>query len=410
MTTLIPQLLAHMQKLYTNMLIAPRGAPRVRLSLTGAHSWDDVHEMLQLIDKISLTIGVKGINIPKAPSALQLSLGKQDISFGYPTPSDESACANHSNEIDAAILTICPPTIDSQNPEIVAIRAAGCSALSRYNLGASGPRWMYGTFSAHMRVEELLNLTIRDIINSSISPGHLSQQIQTTLFTDTRVGIMSVIATAMEGLTVRRSKKGEKHLVLLPKLGGLEVREGAAAAQPHRSTYTRWYELDSDGTSAENSLSSILNQVYTTREKTHLTIYLDLELDKKYDDSELMRRYSSPLSILKNHPPLSTTFILSSTDVLSTCPRDTRASISLLSSLFPSIFLANSSSSASRFLLFGSFGTLPHLPGLQGAFCTGSKHLVEKVQFLGSGVMFTAMMPPLSAALADESIRTLFRK
>jgi serine palmitoyltransferase len=368
---------------------APRGAPRVRLSLTGAHTLDDADEILQLIDQISIDIGLKGLRLSKAEPVDKLLKGALLQSTGS-TPLDENDPAEISDAVDASILALCPPSLHPQDEESKVIRSAGINALSMYNLGAAGPRWMCGTFSAHMSLEDLINTKIMSIITSSISSKDIVS-IKSSLFTDSRVGIMSIIATVMEGLTPRRTKSGEKHLVLLPQSAGIEIREGAAAAQKSKSVETCWYTSDDK---QSNNIEDIFAQQATSRNKLHTTLYIDSSLitsNSNSNDSNLasglhslLAPFCAIVSSTKVKRPLSTTIIVNDTDIFNSRFSSTQSIISCLYSLFPDIF--NSHISSTRFLLFGSFLSLPQLPGIQGAFCTGSQHLVEKVQFLGQGV------------------------
>jgi serine palmitoyltransferase len=402
---------------------APRGAPRVRLSLTGAHTIEDAENILQLIDQISITVGVKGLKISNNWISAEKRMEEQISSNSPSLEGNDSATA--SDSIDASILDLCPPSVPFQESSSLSIRSAGVTALSRYNLGAAGPRWMYGTFAAHLSLEDRLNNTI-----NSMLPSKFAVPLKTTLFTEARVGIMSIIATAMEGLTLRRAKKGERHLVLLPDAAGLEILEGAAAAQRSTTVITRYYTLE-DG---ENSLREIISTESSFfPNKLHITLYLDISLVVNHT---AINTYLEPLSaVLKasDQRPLSLTLLINDPFTLKTSFSTTHTLLSHLASLFPAISQTPISSSSKslpksssiifqsarstfkrtersprgsasqtpiRFLLFTSF----HHFGVSGAFATGSQHLIEKVQFLGQGVMYTAMMPPVVAAILEESL------
>lgn len=410
---------------------APRGAPRVRLSLTGAHTLEDAENILQLIDQIATTVGVKGLKISKHKLSTTGLMGrKASLHSTSLLPVEENDLISASDAIDASILDLCSSSVPSQESESISIRLAGVAALAQYNLGAAGPRWMYGTFAAHLSLEDRLNNTI-----ASMVVPKFTMPLKTTLFTEARVGIMSIIATAMEGLTPRRAKRGEKHLVLLPAAAGLEIREGAAGAQRSTTVVTCYYTIE-DG---KNSLREIIStKLSTSPKKLHITLYLDTSILISHTN---LNTHLEPLSAVLKVPhqrPLSLTILINDPSALRTSFSNAKILLSNLASLFPDFsrdptFLSTTPSPESsstifqstrskfnrretlprvspaqtpvRFLLFTSF----HHFGVSGAFATGSQHLIEKVQFLGQGVMYTAMMPPVVAAIVEESLLHMTR-
>ncbi|KAK6440018.1 hypothetical protein LTR95_003751, partial [Oleoguttula sp. CCFEE 5521] len=250
---------------------APRGAPRVRLSLTGAHAWEDVDEMLQLIDQVAEAVGVKGICNARRTSS-------RDI------PSDGAACqkaddsvssldnlAASASNINTAIRALCLASSCAASDRSAELRQAGLEVLSKHGFGAAGPRWMYGTSSPHMQLEQLLNSAVTKCIPMRQSILKLAD-LSTTLLTDAAVGLLSIVSVCMEPLTPGRTKRGERHVVLLPTNARLEVQEGAAAAQRDASTYVEWY----DGTSASFTETA---KAKGGSDKTHLTVFIDIRGD-----------------------------------------------------------------------------------------------------------------------------------
>ncbi|KAN0072839.1 hypothetical protein V8E54_008953 [Elaphomyces granulatus] len=142
-------------------------------------------------------------------------------------------------------------------------------------------------------------------------------------------------------------------------------------------------------------------------------ILVDLQSSRSSENRSLDGLIASNLSELleplnKTGQLRSITFIVNDPYMFISSLSSTRALISALASFSPGIFsYAANPPLTFRFLLFGSFESLPHANGLQGAFCTGSQYTVQKLQFMSQGVMYTAMMLPLNAAMVEESIKTL---
>lgn len=186
----------------------PRGAPRIRLSIAGAHSWEDVEEILGLVDQVAATVRVKGLGL-RSRHAMKISEKDEAgaASSGSCTMSgvETVECPRDRN---AEILALCPPRSDfAENKDTQQVREAGVVALARYGLGAAGPRWMCGTSSAHMRLEELLNFTVRSCLPPSDRRSRARANISTTLFTDASVGLLSLVSVAMEPLTRQRARE-----------------------------------------------------------------------------------------------------------------------------------------------------------------------------------------------------------
>jgi len=276
----------------------------------------------------------------------------------------------------------------------------------------------------------LLQSTFTSIISSSIPKTTILDPVETILFPDPRTGIMSVISQNMEGLTTRRARMGQKSLILLPEGVGMDVKEGVAAARPDKSVDVRWYNCLSGEYEGRISLQSILrHECSISAGKVHLTLYLDTELlvalgsNRDREDSNLNNSIASKVSELlgalnplwlspnKAKHLLSITFIMNDPYMFSSSLSSTRALISTLGSFSPGLFSSSASPPLpplpSRFLLFGSFNSLALANGLQGAFCTGSQYMVQKLQIMSQGVMYTAMMLPLNAAMVEESIKIL---
>lgn len=130
--------------------------------------------------------------------------------------------------------------------------------------------------------------------------------------------------------------------------------------------------------------------------KPHITMFLDLA-GLPDDEQDQLTDLLAPLCDVR---PPSLTVLINDPDIFPSSFASTRRLLAALSSL-------SHPSRNVQWLIYSPLTTLPHLAGLQGAFCTGSRRLVEKVQFLAGGVMYTAMMPPVTAALAEESVRRL---
>jgi hypothetical protein len=365
---------------------------------------------------VAVAIGVKGLRWPKELTSLRQAHQKDEaLESGRSTPLNEEDVAAHSNDVDAEILELCPAPSAQLQAEESSIRNSGLQAFAKYKLGASGPRWMCGTFSAHMSLERLINSFVSSKMKSMSPLDSELHTIQTSLFTDARVGTMSIVSTTMEGVTTKRAKKGEKHLVLLPSSAGLDVMEGVSAARRDRSVQVCRYETS--GVDEDNSVQSILRKSSTPIQKLHITLYMDTTSFNQSvqspqfeaDLSGYMASLCSPLKSItaKSSNDCSVTLIINDPLTFTSKFSSTRAILSSLNSVFPD-FISTPSSSI-QFLLVSSFRDLPYLHGLQGGFFTGSKYLVEKVQFLGQGIMYTAMMPPASAALAEASIKTILK-
>ncbi|KAK5675562.1 hypothetical protein LTS10_011662 [Elasticomyces elasticus] len=381
----------------------PRGAPRIRLSLTGAHSWADIEEILRLIDEIAVKIRVKGLRLLSRrlePAAQLWNKPKDTGSSSVSSAVIEKRAAEYLHDTNVAILSLCPPVPKAWDEDTQRHLEAGVTALLRYGLGAAGPRWMCGTSSAHMRLEASLNSAVVSCLPSVSTKGS-GEQISTTLLTDASVGLLSVISVAMEPLTRRRVRRGERHLILLPASASLEVREGAAAAQRDVSTAIRWYRdgtaSDQPGPGSQNigTISSMLKQGIGEPRKRHITILLD----SPRPCTDEPRQLEAMLTLLQLAQPLSITVLIEDSWIFTTSFVSARSVLATISLAFEGC------STEVQWLVYGSFATLPHLSGLQGAFCTGSRRLVEKIQFLGPGVMYTAMMPPVTAVLAEEGVR-----
>ncbi|KAK6441962.1 hypothetical protein LTR95_001797 [Oleoguttula sp. CCFEE 5521] len=372
---------------------APRGAPRVRLSLTGAHTWEDVGEMLRLIDQVAMEVGVKSIReasrAPK-PHVASEEAGCQKHCYSTSSLDRPAVSAIDSN---TSIRALCSDSLYVANDQSARLRQAGMEVLSKYGLGAAGPRWMYGTSSPHLELEQLLKIAVMKCMPMRHSTLKLAG-LSTTLFTDAAVGLLSIVSVCMEPLTPQRVKRGERHIVLLPTNARLEVKEGAAAAQRHASTHVEWYNStaasSNKATEAENSF-----------DKTHLTVFIDVRRDVEPGTEK--RRLASLLQPYDTSALPSLTIIIFDGGVLCTRFESTREALEDMAAAVPNAF----GSSKIQWILFSAFNTMPDLPGLQGAFGTGSKGLVEKIQFLGPGVMYTAMMPPVMAALAEAGVRRI---
>lgn len=406
---------------------APRGKPLVRLLLTSSHTREDIDKILDKIDEVSKAIGVKRLKQQRSRLVIR-ELPKNDSDSAI-SSNDDIMTAESSDNIDASILALCPEPAQSLDHQSVAIRASGVSALSKFNLGAQGARWTWGTFSAHSSLERLLQATVMSIITSSLPKDTVLRPIETILFPDPRTGILSIISQCMEGLTTSRTKMEQRSFVLLPEASGADVREGAAAARPDKSVNVRWYDGLFGELDGKSSLQSILqHECSISAGKIHLTLYIDTkflvsqEHIKREDDSNLDGIIASRLSQLLRilHPLwsspnkaeqlLSTTFIINDSYMFTSRFSSTHIIISTLGSFGIGLFSSSAgppSPHTSHFLLFGSFNSLPYVNGLQGAFCIGSEHTVQKVKFLGPGVMYTAMMLPLNATMVEENIKAL---
>ncbi|OQN96735.1 hypothetical protein B0A48_17159 [Cryoendolithus antarcticus] len=372
---------------------APRGAPRVRLSLTGAHTWEGVHEMLRLIDQVAREVGVKGIRATRRAVSRAFDTNDPACQKDDDSASSLDGSAASGMNINTAIRALCSTSSSAMSHQSAELRHAGRGILSKHGLGAAGPRWMYGTSSPHLQLEQSLNIAVMKCVPEQRSPLE-STDVATTLFTDAAVGLLSIISVCMEPLTPRRVKRGERHIVLLPITPGLEVIEGAAAAQRHASTHVEWY----NGTAASSIKTT---KAEASFDKIHLTVFIDVSRDVEPGTEK--RRLANLLRPYDTSALPSLTIIISDGGVLSTQFESTREVLQDMASAVPNAF----SSSKIQWILFSAFNRMPDLPGLQGAFGTGSKRLVEKIQFLGPGVMYTAMMPPVTAALAEAGVRRI---
>ncbi|OQO06053.1 hypothetical protein B0A48_08641 [Cryoendolithus antarcticus] len=372
---------------------APRGAPRVRLSLTGAHTWEDVDEMLRLIDQVAREVGVKGIRNARRASSRDVDTNDPACQKDDDSASSLDRSAASGTDINTSIRALCCAPSPIASGQSARLRQAGENVFGKHGLGAAGPRWMYGTSSPHLRFEQSLNTAVMKWVPEQRSPLEPTD-VATTLFTDSAVGLLSIISVCMEPLTPRRVKRGERHVVLLPRTAGLEVIEGAAAAQRHASTHVEWY----NGTATSSIEAAKADGSF---DKTHLTVFIDVRRDVEPGTEK--RRLASLLQPYDTTALPSLTIIISDGGVLSTQFESTREVLQDLASAVPNAF----GSSKVQWILFSAFHTMPDLPGLQGAFGTGSKRLVEKIQFLGPGVMYTAMMPPVMAALAEAGVRRM---
>ncbi|KAG2009355.1 hypothetical protein GB937_007758 [Aspergillus fischeri] len=404
---------------------APRGRPLIRLLLTGLHTPADIDEILDKIDQVAKSIGVRTSKRPISQSGK--TAPDTNASDSAISPSEHFSSTESSDDVDASILAVCPEPICSLNSKSATIRASGASALSKFGLGAQGARWTWGTFSAHLSLERLLRTILVPVMSLYLPRNMTLDSMETMLFPDPYTGILSIISQNMESLTRRRKKKGEKVLMLLPDTSGADVRDGVAAARPDESVKVRWYTCRPDEHGWGKSLQSILQQEYeVSSRKVHLTLYIDLKLlvdqrrSRISENGSLGCLIASELSetlkalgqfwppLRETTPLLSVTFILNDPYMFSSGLSSTHALISTLASSSLGVFSsATKPSSTSRFLLFGSFDSLPYASGLQGAFCIGSQHLVQKLLFMSQGVMYTAMMLPLNAAMVEESIKAI---
>ncbi|RHZ45196.1 uncharacterized protein CDV56_100977 [Aspergillus thermomutatus] len=387
---------------------APRGRPLIRLLLTGLHTSADIDEILNKIDRIAKAVGVrtaKRMSSQSGKTAPDMNISNSAI------PADDNfTAAKSSDDVDASILAVCPQPIRSLDSKSAAIRARGVSALSKFGLGAQGARWTWGTFSAHLSLEKLLLTTFIPMMSSYLPRNMALNPMETMLFPDPYTGILSIVSQNMECLTKRRRKKGQKVLMLLPEASGADVRDGVAAARPDKSVKVRWYTC--------LSLQSILQQEYEASSgKVHLILCIDLKFLVDQGRSRISENGRSLDSLIASElcealkalgrttPLLSLTLIVNDPYMFSSGLSSTHALLSTLASSTLGVFSSSTNpSSTSRFLLFGSFDSLPYVSGLQGAFCIGSQHLVQKLLFMSQGVMYTAMMLPLNAAMVEESI------
>ncbi|KAN0072838.1 Pyridoxal phosphate-dependent transferase [Elaphomyces granulatus] len=253
---------------------APRGKPLIRLLLTSSHTLVDIDEILNKIDQVAKVVGVKKSKRPKSRPGRRVP-PQQDLDSATPL-NDAFFTVKSSDDIDASIFAICPEPIRSLDPRSAAIRASGISAFSKFNLGSQGARWTWGTFSAHLSLEKLLQSTFIPIISSSMPKIMALDPIETILFPDPRTGILSVISQNMECLTTRRVKRGERSLVLLPEASGVDVKEGVAAARPEKCVNVRWYSCLPGERGWRSGLQSILqHECGDSPGKVHLTLYID---------------------------------------------------------------------------------------------------------------------------------------
>lgn len=382
---------------------APRDAPLVRLSINAAYDLSDIKAILDTIDTISRKIHVNGLNFQaRCPELVFPEIVSKTV--------ENIESEQQSDDLDTEIIALCS-TSHAIHSGTESIRAASRAALSRYGLGAAGPRWMYGSFSSHLSLEQRLDQSVNDIISTYVGKEHVATK--STLFTNYRLAVMSIIGLAMEGLTASRAKRGERSLFLLPKTHGIEVDEGIAAARPEKSVKLLPYSELVEDTRKRNLSTLIRKECASSPGKIHLTLYLDLE--HAQTESKVSSWLTSQLADLTSNStgPLSITLLIHDPYVFSSNFSSLRATMSVLNKIVPDILTAspakNHSTSEYRFLYFNSFNSLYEktLGGLHGAFCTGSEHLVQKLQFLGASVMYTAMMPPVNAVMIEEALETL---
>lgn len=391
--------------------VAPRGMPRIRLSLTGAHTWRDVNDILQLIDEISAKIGVRKISLTKASTPPADMTTERRIKAADNPIDDVCKIEDSSEAMNLGIARLCPQSIADVTSKDACIRNAAADALRTYGLGAAGPRWMCGTTSAHMSLERLLNSVVCHFL-PEVGSTRSTNPASTTLFTDASVGLLSLIFVSMESLTPRRVKKGEQQLVFLPENASAEVREGVCASNQHESTTIHWYHCPGAeyNESFDRVASSMVDLVRTaTRRSTrlHSTVYVDTAFCgvsnevTSIEETQLYKHLFAILAPFQTQKFKTLTLLINDGQAFATSFTNTQRILVTLRHIFPDVFVSNKV----RWLIFASFTTLPQISGIQGAFATGSRNLVENIQFLGPGVMYTAMMPSINAVLAEESIR-----
>ncbi|KAI4199277.1 MAG: hypothetical protein LQ350_004737 [Teloschistes chrysophthalmus] len=365
---------------------------RVRLCVFATTTWPDIHRLLNVTIKISLSIGVRGVRATTFDDKL---LQKEDFCDAVV----EQQCNTTDEQLLEYVDALSDNNVrgDSEVGGSSEVIQAGVQGLRKYGIGPCSARWFYGSFDSFIKLERRLASLYPSLVKQS---GHCRAMV----CGDAEV----TIGSTLSALVIPTASSTTTNAVFVSSTAPHGVLSGVAMDKASSRVTRNYY----------TSVSAIPEMLDLSK-PTHLTFYF---LTAQKDGSEIL-----DLGSLFQHPVFKTTQAknnISSVTILlddrnglgKVGPRQL-GYLDLMESRHGASFLTDTFAAFSggkRAAFFGNTkvrvmvaGSWYDAFGHQGGYVTGHAASVEALTWDAKAYFFSTPPMPLQACMTDRAIELL---
>lgn len=337
---------------------------RVRVTISADFSDDQVNELVDYIIEASQNLGIaKKVKMQRRwYSYAGNNVDTEDEEFEEHVQCfrnihgliehDATNQENYNNFSKQAFERNCGPPV----------LQAGHKSRAKYGLGSSGSRWLTGTFTPHLEVEQII--------------AEITQQEAAMTFANAEIGLSSTIAALCRPLLGYK-----KHYMLVPVSAHDSVREGLRFVSKKEKPEAVDYKNSED-------LFAILSR--SANRTSYFTIYVDTVIDGKLVD---IKKIVPQLHKYKGQSGM--TLLLNDSNGLGHHGPD---GLGIAGSMD---LWSTARALDAQILLYGSFY---RAFGLSGGFLAGDDVLIQELRFTSRGYMFATSPQPFVMDMVKKAL------
>ena len=347
---------------------------RVRVTLSADFSDDQVNKLLDSIIEASHSVGItKRVKLQR----IQYKYAGGDVAASNEEEEHRTCVRNihaliHKDSASQGSHHSSSTEAFTRNCGNAVIQA-GHTSRARYGLGSSGSRWVSGTFSPHLALEQLLAAT--------------AGQEAAMTFSDAEFGLSSTIAALCRPLLGYK-----KHYLLVPSTAHETVREGLRIASKRDMPEVVEYDDLVDLYAAMNRLSR--------RNSTYFTIYIETVTT---NNASLINLPLILANLQKHKGPSSgMTFLLDDTHGLGHHGPKRLGILGDTAKLNRAAETRSLDDAQLQILVYGSFH---RAFGLSGGYLAGDEVLISELRYTSRGYMYSTSPQPFVMDMVGRALK-----